>query len=59
MKVTLLMTVVHDGQPHAAGAVLDMPKADAEALVAAGAAQAAPSKTAKAAAGTPSESASE
>jgi hypothetical protein len=59
MKVTLLMTVVHDGQPHAEGQVLDLPKADAEALVAAGAAQAAPGKTAKAAASAPSEATSE
>ena len=39
MKVKLLTRVMHDGQAHAEGEVVDIPKADAQALVDSGAAE--------------------
>lgn len=41
MKVTILHPVNHDGQRHAPGDTVDLPKADAAALIACGSAEAA------------------
>lgn len=45
MKVTFTTPVQHDGKRHAEGEVVDLPKADAEALVSAGLAEAGARKT--------------
>jgi hypothetical protein len=50
MKITLTQPVQHDGKAHAEGDVIDIAKADAEALIACGSAEPADSAAKKAAA---------
>ena len=45
MKIRLTEAIRHASTEHPAGALLDLPKVDAQALIAAGLAEAAPSVT--------------